>query len=202
MDFKDFDFNDFRVVVQGIRAISNAEVRIYPTKIDFSAMAAAEMGYPKFVRIFISNDAVRMAIEPCSKDSTHAIPFYKEQYSKKTGKVRKNAPISVRDTGFAKGIRQKLEWTKGTYHCSAIRFDERPNTLFFDLSTADNTKKKRVKITNVLDTYPPISSLLEGMRPIALLPASTVIPQKNKIKRSPESTYQNAIEVPFVEQQY
>lgn len=202
MDFKDFDFNDFRVVVRGIQAISNAEVRIYPTKIDFSAMAAAEMGYPEFVRIFISSDAIRMAIEPCPKEGTHAIPFYKEQYSKKTGKVRKYAPISIRDTGFAKGIRQKLKWVKGAYHCSAIRFDERPNTLFFDLSTADNTKKKRVKIANVLDTYPPISSLLEGLRPVALLPASTVVPQKNPSQRNADLTYQSAIEVAFVEEHY
>lgn len=171
MDFSDFNFTDFRVVVQGVRAVTHAEMRIYPTKIDFNAIAAAEMGYPAFARMFISPDASRIIVAPCREKGKYAIPFYQEQFSKKTGAVRKNAPTSIADSGLAKGIRQKMKWTKGTYRCTAIRFDEKPQTLFFDLTTADNSKRKRLKTENILDCYPPIGTLLADMRPITLLPA-------------------------------
>lgn len=171
MDFKDFDISEFKVVVQGIRAITNAEMRICPSKIDFNAVAVAEMDYPAFVRVLVSSDASRIIIDPCQETDKYAIPFYREQHSKKTGAVRKNASTSIVDSGLAKGIRQKMKWTKGTYRCAAIRFSEKPKTLFFDLSRADNTKRTVVKVENILDCYPSISSLMMDMRPMALLPA-------------------------------
>lgn len=197
MDFGNFDLRDFRVVVSGIRAVTNAEVRICPTKIDFNAIAAVEMGYPECVRIYVSSDASKMIIVPCGKGEKHAIPFYEEQVSKKTGAVLKNAPIHIRDAGLAKGIRQKMKWTTGTYRCPALRFNEKPNALFFDLSTADNSKRKRVRVGNVLDCYPPIDVLMEDMHPIAFLPAPEPIiltdPLAKKDKR------EEVIEVPFCE---
>ena len=198
MDFGNFDFRDFRVVVSGIRAVTNAEVRICPTKIDFNAIAAVEMGYPEFVRIYISSDASKMIIVPCGKGEKHAIPFYTEQVSKKTGAVLKNAPIHIREAGLAKGIRQKMKWTTGTYRCPALRFNEKPNALFFDLSTADNSKRKRTRVGNVLDSYPPIDVLMEDMHPIAFLPAPEPIiltdPHAKKDKR------EEVIEVAYCEQ--
>lgn len=173
MQFGDFDIRDFRVVVSGIRAITNAEIRISPAKIDFNAIAAVEMGYPAFVQMFISPDASKLIVNPCAEGAAHAIPFYTVQRSKKTGAVLKSAPIHIRDTGLSKGIRQKMKWTTGTYHCSALRFDEKPNTLFFDLSLADNSKRKRSRSGNVLDSYPPIDVLMEDMYQVALLPAAT-----------------------------
>ena len=198
MDFGNFDFRDFRVVVSGIRAVTNAEVRICPTKIDFNAIAAVEMGYPEFVRIYISSDASKMIIVPCGKGEKHAIPFYTEQVSKKTGAVLKNAPIHIREAGLAKGIRQKMKWTTGTYRCPALRFNEKPNALFFDLSTADNSTRKRTRVGNVLDSYPPIDVLMEDMHPIAFLPAPEPIiltdPLAKKDKR------EEVIEVAYCEQ--
>ena len=198
MDFGNFDFRDFRVVVSGIRAVTNAEVRICPTKIDFNAIAAVEMGYPEFVRIYISSDASKMIIVPCGKGEKHAIPFHTEQVSKKTGAVLKNAPIHIREAGLAKGIRQKMKWTTGTYRCPALRFNEKPNALFFDLSTADNSKRKRTRVGNVLDSYPPIDVLMEDMHPIAFLPAPEPIiltdPLAKKDKR------EEVIEVAYCEQ--
>ena len=198
MDFGNFDFRDFRVVVSGIRAVTNAEVRICPTKIDFNAIAAVEMGYPEFVRIYISSDASKMIIVPCGKGEKHAIPFYTEQVSKKTGAVLKNAPIHIREAGLAKGIRQKMKWTTGTYRCPALRFNEKPNALFFDLSPADNSKRKRTRVGNVLDSYPPIDVLMEDMHPIAFLPAPEPIiltdPLAKKDKR------EEVIEVAYCEQ--
>lgn len=198
MDLGNFDFRDFRVVVSGIRAVTNAEVRICPTKIDFNAIAAVEMGYPEFVRIYISSDASKMIIVPCGKGEKHAIPFYTEQVSKKTGAVLKNAPIHIREAGLAKGIRQKMKWTTGTYRCPALRFNEKPNALFFDLSTADNSKRKRTRVGNVLDSYPPIDVLMEDMHPIAFLPAPEPIiltdPLAKKDKR------EEVIEVAYCEQ--
>lgn len=198
MDFGNFDFRDFRVVVSGIRAVTNAEVRICPTKIDFNAIAAVEMGYPECVRIYVSSDASKMIIVPCGKGEKHAIPFYEEQVSKKTGAVLKNAPIHIRDAGLAKGIRQKMKWTTGTYRCPALRFNEKPNALFFDLSTADNSKRKRTRVGNVLDSYPPIDVLMEDMHPIAFLPAPEPIiltdPLAKKGKRD------EVIEVAYCEQ--
>lgn len=198
MDFGNFDIRDFRVVVSGIRAVTNAEVRICPTKIDFNAIAAVEMGYPEFVQMLISPDASKMIIVPCNKNEKHAIPFYVEQVSKKTGAVLKNAPIHIRDPGLAKGIRQKMKWTTGTYRCPALRFNEKPNALFFDLSTADNSKRKRTRVGNVLDSYPPIDVLMEDMHPIAFLPAPEPIiltdPLAKKGKR------EEVIEVAYCEQ--
>ena len=168
------------------------------TKIDFNAIAAVEMGYPEFVRIYISSDASKMIIVPCGKGEKHAIPFYTEQVSKKTGAVLKNAPIHIREAGLAKGIRQKMKWTTGTYRCPALRFNEKPNALFFDLSTADNSKRKRTRVGNVLDSYPPIDVLMEDMHPIAFLPAPEPIiltdPLAKKDKR------EEVIEVAYCEQ--
>ena len=199
MDFGNFDLRDFRVVVSGIRAVTNAEVRICPTKIDFNAIAAVEMGYPAFVRIYISSDASKMIVIACNKGEKHAIPFYMEQLSKKTGAVLKNAPIHIRDVGLARGIRQKMKWTTGTYRCSALRFDEKPDTLFFDLSTADNSKRKRSKVGNVLDSYPPIDVLMEDMQPIALLPAPEPIILTDPLAVGKSKINKEVIEVAYCE---
>ena len=198
MNFADIDFMNFKVVVQGIQTVTNAEIRVGPSRVSFNAISAAEMGYPEFVRIYVSEDASKVIIEPCSKEKSHVIPFYQEQRSEKTGEILKNAPIHIMDAGLAKGIREKMRWGKGTYHCSAIRFDERPRTLFFDLAKADNTKRKRIKTGNVLDSYPSISTLMEGMRPIALLGAHDTGNRGSHVAGRSQST-ETIIEVDYHE---
>ena len=102
MDFSDFNFTDFRVVVQGVRAVTHAEMRIYPTKIDFNAIAAAEMGYPAFARMFISPDASRIIVgrrESTPSPSIRSSSARRPARCGKTPRLPLPTPVLRRESG-------------------------------------------------------------------------------------------------------
>lgn len=49
-------------VVEVPRTFSIAEVKILKNKLSFNVSAASELGYPPFVRIFISHDKTQIAL--------------------------------------------------------------------------------------------------------------------------------------------
>ena len=54
------------------RTFSIAEVRILKNRISFNLATASEIGYPPFVRLFISRDKTQIALQPCAKETPNA----------------------------------------------------------------------------------------------------------------------------------
>lgn len=63
-------------VIEVPRTFSIAEVRILKNKISFNISAASELGYPPFVRVFISHDKTQLALQPCDKMTPNAMRFF------------------------------------------------------------------------------------------------------------------------------
>lgn len=79
--------DDFDVV--GVpRTFSIAEVRILKNRISFNLATASEIGYPPFVRLFISRDKTQIALQPCAKETPNAMKFFTSD-STKDGKPKK-----------------------------------------------------------------------------------------------------------------
>ena len=57
------------------RTFSIAEVRILKNRISFNLATASEIGYPPFVRLFISRDKTQIALQPCAKETPNAMKF-------------------------------------------------------------------------------------------------------------------------------
>ena len=58
------------------RTFSVAEVHVLKSKISFNISAASELGYPAFVRVFISRDKTQIALQPCEKTTPNAMKFF------------------------------------------------------------------------------------------------------------------------------
>ena len=58
------------------RTFSIAEVRILKNRISFNLATASEIGYPPFVRLFISRDKTQIALQPCAKETPNAMKFF------------------------------------------------------------------------------------------------------------------------------
>ena len=70
------------------RTFSIAEVRILKNRISFNLATASEIGYPPFVRLFISRDKTQIALQPCAKETPNAMKFFTSD-STKDGKPKK-----------------------------------------------------------------------------------------------------------------
>lgn len=64
------------------------EVRILKNRISFNLATASEIGYPPFVRLFISRDKTQIALQPCAKETPNAMKFFTSD-STKDGKPKK-----------------------------------------------------------------------------------------------------------------
>ena len=88
---------------------SIAEVRILKNIISFNVSAASELGYPAFVRVFISHDKTQIALQPCDKTTTNAMKFFTTDNTKR----RKKRTIGVGNKALAALI--NLAWA-GIWH--------------------------------------------------------------------------------------
>lgn len=170
-----WNVSDFRVVVTGQPAVSKAALRIGKQQMTFSALAAAEMGYPPFVQILISDDASKMVVRPYDQGDPTAIPFYQEKYSVKRNRYEPPRAIAIRDKPLVRDIRERLNWGSELMVCSPLRFQERPDTLFFALSeaiTASEAKAKR-KENRTIESYPTLTAIMGAVQPVALCLAAT-----------------------------
>ena len=90
------------------RTFSIAEVRILKNRISFNLATASEIGYPPFVRLFISRDKTQIALQPCAKETPNAMKFFTSD-STKDGKPKKrmipvvemNIPLKAPGVRFA-----------------------------------------------------------------------------------------------------
>lgn len=65
------------------RTFSVAEVRILKNKISFNIPAASELGYPAFVRVFISRDKTQIALQPCDRTTQNAMKSLQQMSQRK-----------------------------------------------------------------------------------------------------------------------
>lgn len=149
---------------------SAAEIRISASKINFNALAAAELGYPEYVCIMVSEDGRQIAVQSSEKNE-YAFPFCRFD---EEGKPKKEV-VSIGNKQFIKAVRKQMGWKEtGVYVTPAVRYIE-GDMLLFDLSAAF-IRTKEVKPTlqqaEGLDAYPPMSEILMKYRSIHNLPSA------------------------------
>lgn len=158
----------FRIVVPPApRCTSScAEVRIAGHRLAFNRIAAAELGYPEHICMYISDDATQIVLQ-ATRPSEVSIPFC---HKNESGAICSSV-IYVSNKALCKNIRKKLGWMeKATYVAPAIRYCEN-GMLLFDLGQAFIREKngKRPKVSDdVLNTYPPVAHVISNYRQVAL----------------------------------
>lgn len=118
-------------VIEVPRTFSIAEVRVLKNKISFNVSAASELGYPPFVRVFISRDKSQLALQPCDKLTPNAMKFFTVDESKK-----KRRTIGVGNKALAALIKAGMGWNMAQPICApGVRFSDE-NVIIFDLKQA------------------------------------------------------------------
>lgn len=116
-------------VIEVPRTFSIAEVRVLKNKISFNISAASELGYPAFVRVFISRDKTQLALQPCDKLTPNAMKFFTAE----EGAKKKLRTIGVGNRALAALIKAGVGWEMAQPICApGIRFDDE-NVIIFDL---------------------------------------------------------------------
>lgn len=69
------NLSDYRIVTPTNNEFSASEARTTWTSIRFNNLTAAELGYPEYVRLLISQDGNTLAIQVCDEDDPCAVPF-------------------------------------------------------------------------------------------------------------------------------
>lgn len=163
--------NNFRIVLPTVPScrISTSEVRITTNKFSFSIATAAEIGYPEYACLLVSDDASKLVIKGCKK-LDYAFPFCIRD---ENGHINKKS-ISTGNVALSQVIRAKLGWEqKSCYVCSGILYRDE-QLILFDLTKAfirrHNTPKKVVP-SDVFASYPPIYEVMQ-YKPALLPPIS------------------------------
>lgn len=123
--------DNFEVFEVG-KTFSVAEVHVLKNKISFNISAASELGYPAFVRVFISRDKTQIALQPCDKITPNAMKFFTADIAAR----KKPRAISVGNKALATLIKSGMGWDMSQAICApGIRFSE-DNVIIFDLKQA------------------------------------------------------------------
>ena len=131
-------------VLEVPRTFSIAEVNILKNKISFNMAAASELGYPAFVRIFISHDKTQLALQPCDQTAPNAMKFFTLDESKKRKKT-----ISIGNRALATLVKSSMGWNMSQQiSAPGIRFSEE-NVIIFDLRQAHLRGKKSAAETGM-----------------------------------------------------
>ena len=126
-------------VVEVPRTFSIAEVRVLKNKISFNVSAASELGYPPFVRVFISHDKTQIALQPCDKTTQNAMKFFTAETAEKKHK----RTIGVGNKALATLIKSGMGWEMAQSVCApGVRFSEE-NVIIFDLKQAQMCGRKQ-----------------------------------------------------------
>ena len=132
-------------VVEVPRTFSIAEVRVLKNKISFNVSAASELGYPPFVRVFISHDKTQIALQPCDKTTPNAMKFFTAETAEKKHK----RTIGVGNKALATLIKSGMGWEMAQPVCApGIRFSEE-NVIIFDLKQAQMCGKGQTGGTGI-----------------------------------------------------
>lgn len=114
------------------RTFSVAEVHVLKNKISFNIPAASELGYPAFVRVFISRDKTQIALQPCERTTPNAMKFFTPEIASR----KRPRTISVGNKALSVLIKSGMGWDMAqVIHAPGIRFSE-DNVIIFDLKQA------------------------------------------------------------------
>jgi len=141
-----FSMSDFRVVDPDYSNFSAAESRISKGSIRLNNLAAAELGYPNYVRIIIGDKIPFFGILPCLSSDKFACPF---MLGKTPNDLRGQKKwIVIKNKTVATILRAKMacENTKETKRVFGSKWQEQ-NALLFDLSKPVEPGKRIVPRT-------------------------------------------------------
>lgn len=118
------------------RTFSVAEVRIMRNGLSFNIATASELGYPCFVRLFVSRDKTQIALQPCNKEDMNAMEFFTEKYSsgkRRAIKVGNRALTTLLRAGINADLHIAIK-------APGVRFAEE-NVVIFDIRQAAEAAK-------------------------------------------------------------
>lgn len=119
-------------VMEVPRTFSIAEVRLLKNRLSFNLSAASEIGYPAYVRVFISHDRTQIALQPCEKTTPNACVFFTAE----TAARKRRRAISVGNRALTTLIKSWMGWDLNQpMIVPGIRFAEE-NVIIFDLLQA------------------------------------------------------------------
>lgn len=125
------------------RTFSIAEVRILKNRISFNLATASEMGYPAFVRLYISRDKTQIALQPCTKETTNAMRFFTSDMAK-DGKKRKYK-IPVGNRALAALVKAGMGVDMNTpLKAPGVRFAEE-DVVIFDLKQVQDMRSPQTE---------------------------------------------------------
>ena len=102
------NLSDYRIVNPLTSNFSASEARASWTSIRFNNLSAAELGYPEYVRLLISQDGNTLAIQGCASDDPCAVPF---MHGRPPEEIReKKKWLSICNRMLLRIIREKQHW--------------------------------------------------------------------------------------------
>lgn len=173
------DLRDFKILTNTAQpGISCAELRISSTKLIFNKLAAAELGYPKYVNVLFGKDFQEAIVLPTEEEDTQfAIAFYtSDEYIDRKGNQKKRTKVELCNKSLAKSIRKKRGWGgNAVKKVCGIRYREK-NALYFDLRKAEDSKRvtRAASTDMLLESLPTLETALSEMKPVFALPAASV----------------------------
>lgn len=116
------------------RTFSIAEVRILKNRLSFNLATASEIGYPPFVRLFISRDKTQIALQPCAKETPNAMKFFTADATK-DGKPKKRM-IAIGNRALAALVKAGIGAEMNVpLRAPGVRFADE-GVIIFDLKQA------------------------------------------------------------------
>lgn len=116
-------------VIEVPRTFSIAEVKVLKNRVSFNLSTASELGYPPYVRLFISKDKTQLAVQPCAKEAQNAMKFFRNPNSEK----KKRRVVSVGNRALTSLIKAGMGYEMSKIMCApGVRFGDE-NVIIFDL---------------------------------------------------------------------
>ena len=121
------------------RTFSIAEVRILKNRISFNIATASEIGYPPFVRLFLSRDKTQIALQPCARETPNAIKFFTTDSTKDGKPTKRMIPVGNRALAalVKAGIGAEMNIP---LRAPGVRFADE-GVIIFDLRQATDTSR-------------------------------------------------------------
>ena len=124
-------------IVSVPRTFSIAEVKVLKNKLSFNVITAAELQYPPFVRLYISEDRTQLAIQPCTMDTPNAVKFFASDNSSK-----KRRAIAIGNQALARLIKESMDLDLNyTWIIPGVRFQDE-NVIIFDIKQAHKKEQR------------------------------------------------------------
>ena len=160
----------FRVVIPSSTSYTStcAELRVGTNKLILNRITLAELGYPENICLLISEDFAQMVVQRCDEN----------RFSVRCCELNEDGRVSTKSVILKNGelvrsIRKKMGWEeKGrTYVVPAVKNIEIGMLLFdfkeaYESARGANLKKKH--LSNIMDTYPPVSQVLNSFKQVSL----------------------------------